>query len=1341
MIPKRRSTRTKDQRKKNVGPKLGTKKKHKKKNMTTGTTQKATRETVLNETLEKTNIRITRKALRKESQKVEKLSSRSLRMIERLKKKDIPVNTTNTYKEKEDSTGESISLNLIEANSISRDETEVPVPRKRKLRVATQEALRAIGKIAKLECSRSKKDDFESYKHIHASEKKDVSKSHSVDTSNIKIPSLPNNTDDIYAEIFDNNESTSMLSEVLPAIFDNDGLSTTSVPSTVNVLEDNNNGSPTNSNLNDITFSHENILINDVKDIIKVFNVPRTIRTSIASKELRSRESNLSVSNHRGWSGMLNLANICTTQLLKAICPGPSYDLLRLQLSEKLAYKEKEQGKKLRSSEQKLNSLLSAIFDAVRNSKKGSIQMKVIRSILCAGIKQKKELRQTCIDYKYTDISNGRSRVDALIDYKKIINGQTLDNMKIYSRKKSPDTVIEDAVKFILQYENVRTFSWGSVDKVISSNETITLPNLQRTTTKTILWQMFNEHMYKKHEQSTNTKLEPHLKRTAFIQICNAITSSEEIVVGSIDYVMSLLLSEPIELMQDIVNKFFLNEEKQKFSTYLNSLTHFLKYTYNKHILIDDDSCTHGLQYGLGRISSSYELSNEIRKEVTCVHCRFPSYVCKTIESKILDSNLDIESDMIQDAITVCKDTETKLHLYMGHKMRCKNQQISIANIEKTMIQRLMDSDGLDILSLVVADFKMKFEPQSSRETTLDHYGKRGIGWHGVHVMYYRLEQVDDNTEKEAVKYSIYLDQILSDGNKQDSMCVFALIDSALMQIKYNLPFINSCIIQTDNAHCYQNNFLICSMALLNAVYKDHILIEQFIHTETQDGKTVLDAHFARCMRFLKVFMKTWRMNCITRINTPNGLGYALAWKGGITNVMVQVVKINRTFVSKLQDTFKPAIEKLKQYFTRVNQVKFLSTSKIHISTGLQDILQQLKKFKFTVGVRSYSDVDQLCTFEVDLSTKDVVTPDAYVMRESNFNLYGDDLRDDPGNTYKSSNMTNTKNQNSSAPTNENNTEEDFTYFSAESEESNQITDSFKKDSDRYEHDDTNVENELFNKFNSTKEMEKRIFMHPNKNIFGVEKLISKTEIIRVMHLDRAKPRKKKGDVKKRNSTKYDKYKNTRNDVTARAIRFAHKLIQEGSIIVKDVEIQDAILNNAENFSLSNEHFAKGWARRVKRDGGLYGRTYIAKYRENIAEFFNKGKESSSDKMNSAQMRESLKIKYPNRFTIPSETEIKQEISALFVDSKNNNKKSNKENKDPIVLNRDEETVDWKNILDSLVQSNISEKPKAIYEKYFRTITQDYHVSIDALPEEKIVKNKISVIRQKHKKKAISGVV
>ena len=75
----------------------------------------------------------------------------------------------------------------------------------------------------------------------------------------------------------------------------NDDSSTISIPSTVDV---NNNHSPTNSNLNAITFIRENILIDDVNDIIKVFNVPRTIQSSIASKELRSKESNLSVTNH-----------------------------------------------------------------------------------------------------------------------------------------------------------------------------------------------------------------------------------------------------------------------------------------------------------------------------------------------------------------------------------------------------------------------------------------------------------------------------------------------------------------------------------------------------------------------------------------------------------------------------------------------------------------------------------------------------------------------------------------------------------------------------------------------------------------------------------------------------------------------------------------------------------------------------------------------------------------------------------------------------------------------------------------------------------------------------------
>ena len=66
-----------------------------------------------------------------------------------------------------------------------------------------------------------------------------------------------------------------------------------------------------------------------------------------------------------------------------------------------------------------------------------------------------------------------------------------------------------------------------------------------------------------------------------------------------------------------------------------------------------------------------------------------------------------------------------------------------------------------------------------------------------------------DNEVEEAVRYCTYLDQILSDGNKQDMYCVLSLLDAALAQIINDLPFIKSVVLQYDNARCYENHFLI----------------------------------------------------------------------------------------------------------------------------------------------------------------------------------------------------------------------------------------------------------------------------------------------------------------------------------------------------------------------------------------------------------------------------------------------------------------------------------------------------------------------------------------------------
>ena len=81
----------------------------------------------------------------------------------------------------------------------------------------------------------------------------------------------------------------------------------------------------------------------------------------------------------------------------------------------------------------------------------------------------------------------------------------------------------------------------------------------------------------------------------------------------------------------------------------------------------------------------------------------------------------------------------------------------------------------------------------------------------------------------------------MPDGNKRDMHCVLvSLLDAALAQIVDDLPFIKLDVPQSDNARCYENHFVLVEICILN---NPDIFISSFVHTKTQDGKIVLDAH------------------------------------------------------------------------------------------------------------------------------------------------------------------------------------------------------------------------------------------------------------------------------------------------------------------------------------------------------------------------------------------------------------------------------------------------------------------------------------------------------------------
>ena len=198
-------------------------------------------------------------------------------------------------------------------------------------------------------------------------------------------------------------------------------------------------------------------------------------------------------------------------------------------------------------------------------------------------------------------------------------------------------------------------------------------------------------------------------------------------LISSVDYDQSLLVHEPIELLNDIVDKLLPNHKRERLSQYLTSLSTYLKYTFDKHVVMGNDTCsTLGIDYTLERQDSRYDVTADTKSGVTCVPCRFADYVCHTIKHLIrLNMNNIMFECSVSRALDVCDDYNDKFRLFMSHRARCKNQVDAIQSIDDRMKQKLLDSDGKYILGSIIADFKMKFEPMSSRETTLDHYGKR----------------------------------------------------------------------------------------------------------------------------------------------------------------------------------------------------------------------------------------------------------------------------------------------------------------------------------------------------------------------------------------------------------------------------------------------------------------------------------------------------------------------------------------------------------------------------------------------------------------------------------------
>ena len=120
----------------------------------------------------------------------------------------------------------------------------------------------------------------------------------------------------------------------------------------------------------------------------------------------------------------------------------------------------------------------------------------------------------------------------------------------------------------------------------------------------------------------------------------------------------------------------------------------------------------------------------------------------------------------------------------MGHKARVVNQPQRIKALQNQMKDACVNSKGEIVIALLCIDWKMKWEPFLNRETTMEHYGKRGVSWNGAYILYYIW------LEGKAVEQRMYLNQILEGDNKQDGLSVLSIVETMIVRIKEDLDCI-----------------------------------------------------------------------------------------------------------------------------------------------------------------------------------------------------------------------------------------------------------------------------------------------------------------------------------------------------------------------------------------------------------------------------------------------------------------------------------------------------------------------------------------------------------------------
>ena len=631
--------------------------------------------------------------------------------------------------------------------------------------------------------------------------------------------------------------------------------------------------------------------------------------------------------------------------------------------------------------------------------------------------------------------------------------------------------------------------------------------------------------------------------------------------------------------------------------------------------------------------------------------------------------------------------------------------------------------------AFIIIDWKMKFEPMSSRETMPENFGKRGLPWHGVAIIYY----IWDNETSQAIKQVLYIDQIVDKCSKQDCLSVVALFETTIAAIMTNVPAIKEAIVCSDNAGCYTSKLLVLLVCILNAKYRSSFFISRMLHSETQDGKGPVDRHFAVEMRHIAKYMSNAKVNRIVRINSSCGLAYALQWNNGVRNSIVQLVELDRKRIEAFATTLNKICNQMKKYCSRVNDIEFeFPSEEAHAIILANDAIDPSQFFSSgmalisKIKVRSHSAAGHEIGFILDFGKQKVIPDDSGTLEynlilgmiqdsvdgddddSEEDNDYNDDLSDDDDDLDDDTSLTSAYEDCSPDQSDKawEEPEQDFEF----GDEDDSDSDLANSDSDVDDIANETVLDEIdemdLEMQSAAIVQEDRLYSKPTEEVFKVDNMLTGVRVVRTSYLVRNSNVKKRSKAKERKKTLSTIEQNIeqRKDAIAVGVRYASDYISgdnNGRILFAR-ETMDVFEKAAEFELRANELPVAGFARRDNGGGNLFGARHVDPFKKLIKEMFEKGNQDKGYKSSAAQVLEQIINDNPGKLAVPTWYEIQCYINQLL-----QGKKADEED-DIDVADAENEVIDslgdafdlfTKRWLRERLYGDIGAKPESLYEE------------------------------------------